>query len=136
MRAECGEVIWPMPPIEMVADLGLKYSNFFYCATLPLSGACYSHFSLTLTNSHENSTKKDLTGIYALKGVYDTLFFALLSAQPNHWKSGLFVLVCMCFLSPLLQEICQLLKSPFFVLNSHQKDVTAFSASRDLKAST
>lgn len=61
---------------------------------------------------------------------------SLLSAQPNHWKSGLFVLVCMCFLSPLLQEICQLLKSPFFVLNSRQKDVTAFSASRDLKAST
>lgn len=67
-KADSRYVVWPMLRIEMVADLGLKYSNFFYCATLPLSGACHPHFSLTLTDSHKNATKNHLTGIYALQG--------------------------------------------------------------------
>lgn len=40
MKADSEEVVWPKPSAEMVAGLGLKYSNVLCCTALPLSGAC------------------------------------------------------------------------------------------------
>lgn len=64
-----------MPRTEVVVDLRLKQRNFFYCATLPLSGAHDSPFSFTLMQCHENSFYKIYRASILFQGVCNTLFF-------------------------------------------------------------
>lgn len=134
-KADSRYVVWPMLRIEMVAGLGLKCSNFFYCATLPLSGACHPHFSLTLTDSHENATKKHLTGIDALQGSLWQAHCPLISAQHHHWENALFVLLLFCKV-PYSRDFVSCSNHHYFVSASHQKDAAALGAARGLEAGT